>query len=56
MAALVSAEVQVAAGGDTRADVHVACIGSHGCLGLSLADSKWLWDWSTIGTPVVVNP
>jgi L,D-transpeptidase catalytic domain len=31
-------------------------IGSHGCLGLSLADSKWLWDWATIGTPVVVNP
>lgn len=30
--------------------------GSHGCLGLSLADSKWLWDWATIGTPVVVNP
>lgn len=31
-------------------------IGSHGCLGLSLADSKWLWNWATIGTPVVVNP
>ena len=31
-------------------------IGSHGCLGLSLADSKWLWDWASIGTPVVVNP
>jgi hypothetical protein len=30
-------------------------IGSHGCLGLSLADSKWLWDWSTIGTPVIVR-
>jgi L,D-transpeptidase-like protein/SH3 domain-containing protein len=30
-------------------------IGSHGCLGLSLADSKWLWDWASIGTPVVVN-
>jgi hypothetical protein len=30
--------------------------GSHGCLGLSLADSKWLWDWAAIGTPVVVNP
>jgi hypothetical protein len=30
--------------------------GSHGCLGLSLADSKWLWDWASIGTPVVVNP
>ena len=29
--------------------------GSHGCLGLSLADSKWLWDWATIGTPVIVN-
>ena len=31
-------------------------VGSHGCLGLSLADSKWLWDWATIGVPVVVNP
>jgi len=29
--------------------------GSHGCLGLNLADSKWLWDWARIGTPVVVN-
>ena len=31
-------------------------VGSHGCLGLSLSDSKWLWDWATIGTPVIVNP
>jgi L,D-transpeptidase-like protein/SH3 domain-containing protein len=30
-------------------------IGSHGCLGLSLGDSKWLWDWASLGTPVVVN-
>jgi len=30
-------------------------MGSHGCLGLSLGDSKWLWDWADIGTPVVVN-
>src|SRR5919202_54344 len=30
-------------------------IGSHGCLGLSLVDSRWLWDWTTIGTPVIVN-
>jgi lipoprotein-anchoring transpeptidase ErfK/SrfK len=30
-------------------------IGSHGCLGLSLGDSKWLWDWASIGVPVVVN-
>jgi hypothetical protein len=30
-------------------------IGSHGCLGLSLGDSKWLWDWANIGVPVVVN-
>jgi lipoprotein-anchoring transpeptidase ErfK/SrfK len=30
--------------------------GSHGCLGLSYADSKWLWDWASIGTPVIVNP
>jgi hypothetical protein len=31
-------------------------VGSHGCLGLSLADSKWLWDWASIGVPVIVNP
>jgi hypothetical protein len=31
-------------------------IGSHGCLGLSLADSKWLWDWASIGIPVMVHP
>ena len=30
-------------------------IGSHGCLGLSLGDSKWLWDWASIGVPVMVN-
>jgi hypothetical protein len=30
--------------------------GSHGCLGLSLSDSRWLWDWAAIGTPVVVHP
>ena len=30
--------------------------GSHGCLGLSLGDSKWLWDWASIGTPVVIHP
>ncbi|MCA1647884.1 MAG: L,D-transpeptidase family protein [Chloroflexi bacterium] len=29
--------------------------GSHGCLGLSLADSRWLWDWAAIGTPVSIH-
>ena len=29
--------------------------GSHGCLGLSLEDSRWLWDWAEVGTPVVVR-
>jgi hypothetical protein len=29
--------------------------GSHGCLGLSLGDSKWLWDWASIGVPVIVH-
>jgi lipoprotein-anchoring transpeptidase ErfK/SrfK len=29
--------------------------GSHGCLGLSLGDSKWLWDWASIGTPVFIH-
>jgi hypothetical protein len=30
--------------------------GSHGCLGLSLGDSRWLWDWADIGTPVLIHP
>jgi L,D-transpeptidase-like protein/SH3 domain-containing protein len=30
-------------------------IGSHGCLGLSLGDSRWLWDWASIGVPVIVK-
>jgi L,D-transpeptidase catalytic domain/Bacterial SH3 domain len=30
--------------------------GSHGCLGLNLADSRWLWDWASIGTPVLIHP
>lgn len=29
--------------------------GSHGCLGLNLEDSKWFWDWATVGTPVVIR-
>lgn len=29
--------------------------GSHGCLGLNLEDSKWLWDWASVGTPVVIR-
>lgn len=29
--------------------------GSQGCLGLNLADSRWFWDWATIGTPLVVR-
>lgn len=29
--------------------------GSHGCLGLSYDDSKFLWDWDAVGTPVTVH-
>ena len=29
--------------------------GSHGCLGLSYADSAWLWTWATIGTPLSIH-
>jgi L,D-transpeptidase catalytic domain len=29
--------------------------GSHGCLGLSYANSAWLWGWARIGTPVVIH-
>jgi hypothetical protein len=28
--------------------------GSHGCLGLPLNEAKWVWDWSAIGTPVLI--
>ncbi len=28
---------------------------SHGCLGLTYADSAWLWSWATLGTPVYVH-
>jgi lipoprotein-anchoring transpeptidase ErfK/SrfK len=29
--------------------------GSHGCLGMMYNDSKFLWDWADIGTPVVIH-
>jgi hypothetical protein len=29
--------------------------GSHGCLGLNLEDSRWFWDWATIGTIVYIR-
>lgn len=29
--------------------------GSHGCLGLTYADSAWLWEWAHVGTPVVIH-
>jgi L,D-transpeptidase catalytic domain len=29
--------------------------GSHGCLGLTYADSAWLWGWASIGTPVDIH-
>jgi L,D-transpeptidase-like protein len=29
--------------------------GSHGCLGLTYADSAWLWDWAHVGTPVMIH-
>ncbi len=28
---------------------------SRGCIGLRLADAKYLWDFATVGTPVVVH-
>ena len=30
--------------------------GTHGCIGMSIADAKRLFDWSSIGIPVVVVP
>ncbi len=29
---------------------------SHGCVNLKLDDAAWLWDWASIGTPVIVQP
>jgi hypothetical protein len=29
--------------------------GSHGCLGVSLSDSQFLWNWADVGTPVVIR-
>ena len=28
---------------------------SHGCAGLRAADAQFLWDWATVGTPVLVH-
>lgn len=30
-------------------------LGSHGCIGLSHDDAKVLFDWTPLGTPVIVN-
>ncbi len=29
--------------------------GTHGCLGLSLDDAKWFWDWASVGTVVNIH-
>jgi lipoprotein-anchoring transpeptidase ErfK/SrfK len=29
---------------------------SHGCAGLLAADAQFLWDWASLGTPVLVHP
>jgi lipoprotein-anchoring transpeptidase ErfK/SrfK len=29
--------------------------GSHGCLGMTYADSAHLWNWATLGTPINVH-
>jgi len=29
--------------------------GSHGCVNMLLDDSRFVWDWATIGTPVVIR-
>lgn len=29
--------------------------GSHGCLGVDLAVSQFLWNWAAVGTPVVIH-
>ena len=29
--------------------------GSHGCLGLSLDDARWFWNWADVGTPIYMH-
>lgn len=29
--------------------------GSHGCVNMSVSDAKWIYDWSSVGTKVVVH-
>ena len=29
--------------------------GSHGCLGLTLEDARWLWDWANVGTTLHIH-
>lgn len=29
--------------------------GSHGCIGMAPEDSRWFWDFATVGTPVVIH-
>ncbi|MEO8084974.1 MAG: L,D-transpeptidase family protein, partial [Ardenticatenales bacterium] len=29
---------------------------SHGCVNLQPGDAAWLWSWSEVGTPVIVQP
>jgi lipoprotein-anchoring transpeptidase ErfK/SrfK len=28
---------------------------SHGCIGVNVADGAWIYDWASIGTPVIVH-
>ncbi len=28
---------------------------SHGCIGVSVGDGAWIYDWASIGTPVIVH-
>ena len=29
--------------------------GSHGCIGMAPADAAWFWDFSAVGTPLVIH-
>lgn len=28
---------------------------SHGCVGLMVADAKWVYDWAPLGTPIIIH-
>lgn len=34
----------------------IPALGSHGCVGMAESDAKWFFEWTRIGTPIIVEP